>query len=115
MKPSRWIKVRKAFGITDLSIGIMFFLMIISSDGGIENNSRMMATSWFLVWCGILQLIGTHRKGFTIASIVFYSLGIIFNFVCMFQYAAHFFIVVIMTVFITLTSVSLSDKTSFYR
>ena len=110
-----WVKMRKAFGITDLVIGIMFFTMIISSDGGIQNNSRMMGTSWFLICCGILQLIGYHRKGFTIASIVFYSLGIIFNFVCMFQYAAHFFIVVIMTVFITLTSVSLSDKTSFYK
>lgn len=109
-----WVKMRKAFGITDLVIGIMFFLMIISSDGGIENNSRMMMTSWFLIWCGILQMLGIHKRGFSIASIVFYSIGAIYNIFCILYYPAHLIIVIMMLVFLILTSVSMTDRTSFY-
>ena len=115
MKTNRWVKMRKAFGITDLAIGVMFFLMIISSEGGIQNNNRMMGTSWFLLWCGGLQLIGTHRKGFTIASIVFYAIGIFYNLSFIASYPAHLILAVLMTVFLILTSVSISDRASFYK
>ena len=110
-----WVKMRKAFGITDLAIGIMFFLMIISSDGGIENNGRMMGTSWFLLWCGGLQLIGLRRKGATIASIVFYTFGAMYNFACISQYPAHLVIVIIMTAFLILTAVSLDYDENFNK
>ena len=115
MQINKWTKMRKAFGITDLVIGIMFFLMIISSDGGRENNGRMMGTSWFLLWCGGLQLIGLRRKGATIASIVFYTFGAMYNFACISQYPAHLVIVIIMTAFLILTAVSLDYDENFNK
>lgn len=111
----KYVKMRMAFGIVDMAIAIMFLAMILSSEGGIENNSRMMGVSWLLTWCGILQILGRHKKGFTIASIVFYSIGILYNLACVMYYPAHMVIVIFTTVFLILTSVSLADKASFYK
>jgi ribosomal protein L37E len=54
---NKWSTMRKSFGIADLVIGIMFLIMILSSEGGIANTSRMMGASWFFIWCGILSLL----------------------------------------------------------
>lgn len=49
-------KMCLAFGSTDLVLGIMFWAVILTSKGEIENNSKMMCVSWFLVWAGCLEL-----------------------------------------------------------
>lgn len=108
-----FIKMRTGFGITDLSLGIMLLIMVLQSEGGVANNSRIMGTSWFFIITGILCIIGKQNKGFTIASIVFYSLGIIYNLAMSFKVIAHFLFVIIMIVFLTLTAVSLSYRNSF--
>lgn len=111
----KYVKMRMAFGIVDMAIAIMFLAMILSSEGGIENNGRMMGVSWFLIWSGMSQILGRHRKGFTIAAIVFYSMGILYNLACVIYYPAHMIIVILTVVFLVLTSVSLADEASFYK
>nr|DAE38071.1 MAG TPA: hypothetical protein [Bacteriophage sp.] len=108
-------KMRLAFGITDLVIGVMFLALILTSKGGIENNSRMMCVSWLLVWAGGLGVLGTKKKGFTIAAIVFYVLGILYNLVCTMLYPAHIIIAAMLIIFLVLICISLSDKESFAR
>lgn len=108
-----WTKMRMGFGIADLTIGIMFLAMILTSDGGIENNSRMMGTSWFLIWCGMFSFLGKRKRWATITSIVFYSIGILYNISNSIYYPAHLLIALMMIVFLILTSISLAMKDSF--
>lgn len=110
---SKKAKMRRAFGITDVVIGFVFLVMILMSDGGIENNSRMMTVSWFLVWTGGLGILGARKFGITVASIVFYSLGILYNLSCIMLYPAHVVIATMLIVFLILVCVSLADKDSF--
>ena len=114
-KPTSWPKVRANFSITNIIIGFIFLLAILKSDGGISGNTRMLASAWFLLVTGIVGFIGKRNKCLTIISIVFYSLGILYNLVMTFQLASHIYIVVFMTVFLTLTCVSLKDSKSFIK
>lgn len=110
-----WAKIRAGFSITNITIGVFFVMTILLSEGGITNNTRMMTSAWFLLVTGIIGIIGKQNKGLTITSIVFYSLGIFYNLVMTFQLASHIFFVIIMTVFLTLTCVSLKDTKSFTK
>ena len=111
--PSKWIKTRFAFGITNLSLGVFFMFTIFSSEGGLATNTRTMASACFFVMTAIITIIGKQSKGLTITSIVFYSFGILYNLTACFIVPGHILLVIIMTVFLTLTCVSLKDKTSF--
>lgn len=112
---SKWAKMRFAFGITNLVVGLYFLFTILSSEGGIDNNTRMMVSAWFFSMTGLIALIGKQSKGLTITSIVFYSLGILYNLIMTFELASHVYLVIIMTVFLTLTCVSLKDSKSFKK
>lgn len=108
-----WAGMRKGFGITDLVIGTLFMCLILGSEGGIGNNTRMCVVSWFFIWCGLLDTFGYQRRWAIAASIPFYVLGIIFNFVFMFEYPTHILLMGIMTVFLTFICISFTDKESF--
>lgn len=115
VKLNKKAKMRMAFGITTLIIGAIFLIMILTSDGGIENNSRMMAVSWLLFWSGGLGILGANKFGLTIASIVFYAIGILYNLSCVMLYPAHMVIAIMLIVFLVLICVSLADKASFKK
>ena len=107
--------MRKGFGITDLVIGTLFMCLILGSEGGIENNMRMCVVSWFFIWCGLLDTFGYQRKWAIAASIPFYALGIICNFIFMFEYPAHLLLMGIMIVFLIFICISFTDKERFNR
>ena len=113
--PSKWIKTRFAFGVTNLSLGIFFMSVIFSSEGGLANNPRMLVSAWFFITTAIITIIGKKSKGLTITSIVFYSFGILYNLMACFIVPSHIFFVLIMTIFLTLTCVSLKDYRSFIK
>lgn len=87
--------------------------LILGSEGGIGNNMRMCAVSWFFIWCGLLDTFGYQRRWAIAVSIPFYVLGIIFNFVFMFEYPAHILLMGIMAVFLIFICISFTDKESF--
>lgn len=112
-KPHSWDKTRFSFGVTSLVIGILLFIMVITSSGGIRENSRIMGTSWFFTVCGLLGIFGKRKKWATVTSIVIYSFGIIYNLTMALQVIAHLFLAALMIVFLVLICVSLCEKNSF--
>lgn len=100
-------KMIRGFGITDLFISFIFLLAVSTSEGGFPENTRIVAMAWFLLWCGIFNTFFCKKKWAAIVSIVFYSIGIVYNFLCGFLYPAHFFIMAFMIVFLVLISVNL--------
>lgn len=110
---TNWVKIRMGFGIATLAVGIMFLLMIMTSKGGIENNIRMVGTAWFLLWCGFLGILGKRKRWATILSVVFYSIGILYNMIQSIFCTAHLFVALIMIVFLIFISISLTDRKGF--
>lgn len=114
-KTNSWYKTRFSFGVTSLIIGILFFIMVITSAGGIRENSRIMGTSWFFTVSGLLGIFGKRKKWATITSIAIYSFGIVYNLTMAFQVIAHLFLAALMIVFLVLICVSLCEKNSFQQ
>lgn len=110
---TKYTKMRKAFGIADLVIGCLTFLLILTSNEKIIGNMRIAGTSCFFIWCGVLQLWGLHKKSITITSIIFYFIGIIYNLFSAFMVPAHIVFILLMVVFLIFSSISLSDDKGF--
>lgn len=108
------IKMRMAFGIIDLILGWLLFIMVITSNGGVEGNIEVNASAWLLIFAGFFQLFGKRIKGLTITAIVFYSLGIFYTLFAIVRSPGCLIVCILMIVFLILTSISLKDKDSFY-
>ena len=93
-------KKLKLYGITDLIIGILLFLVIITSDGNIAGNMRMMGAAWFFLCCGVLHMLGLRKKEYSFICIIFYLIGILFNLLFSSMIFAHIIIVILMIVFL---------------
>lgn len=103
-------KMRKSFAITNLILFVLIFIAVLTSDSGIDGNSRMAICSLFLFWCGFIQICGTKRKDFTIATIVLYSITIVYNLIMIPVIPAHIIFVILESIFLIFTSISLSKK-----
>lgn len=107
-----WANMRKGFGITTLVVGIILFL-IVNLRGELEKELLPFnSSSLFLIISGILQLIGVYKKGLTIATVVFYSIGVFYN-IIHFNAPTLLLVALLNTVFLILTAVSLTQKESF--
>ena len=106
-------KMRKSFAITNLILYIIIFIAVLTSDSGIDGNSRMAICSVLLFWCGFIQICGTKRKDFTIATIVLYSITIMYNIVMIPIkpiILGHILLAILEIIFLIFTSISLSKK-----
>lgn len=109
---SGWANMRKGFGITTLVIGIMLFLIVNLQGELTRDLLPFNSSSIFLIISGILQLTGVYKKGLTIATIVFYSIGVFYN-IIHFIAPMLLFVAILNIVFLILTAISLTKKESF--
>lgn len=107
-----WLKMRKGFGITNICLVFLFGVLLLNSEAGIQGNPRIVAMVWFMIWCGILGTFFSKKKWATIATIVFYSISILFNLLCVIEAFGHFFIVIMDIVFMALLCISLNKNNS---
>ena len=111
-----WVKARMAFAIVNLVYGSHAFLMFMDIEGELAKDFSMAGLAGcFFLCCGILQLIGIRRRGFTIATIVFYSLGIMYNLIASLISPLNFCFASLMTIFLIFTAISLNDPKSFQQ
>ena len=104
IKKSKYISMRRGFGITNF---------VLSSKGGISENSLQMAASWFLTVKGFISIIFSTKKPAVIISIILYALSLMYFIGIMTKISGFSILAIMDIVFITLTSISLSKKESF--
>ena len=92
--------LEKKINIGVLIFGIIIFVMVIASTGGISENTRMLGVAWLSIVSGAFGILGGSRKWADTASIVFYALNILYNAVHIPENKSH--IVVIMGVAVCL-------------
>lgn len=109
----KYIKMRKCFSVIDFLLGLMFLIMILQSNGGIENNSRMMGTSWFFMVIGIVGFLGSKNKIITIFSLFLYGFAMIYNLFMAYEYIAHISLFLILLIFFIFICISFSSEKSF--
>lgn len=107
-KSTNYGSIRLGFGITNLSIGALIFIAVLSSNGGIENNTLQMTGAWFMFITGLLTVIGRNKKGLVITSIVFYSFTVLILIAIMSTLSNFSFLAIMNILFLVLTCVSLS-------
>lgn len=115
MNKNKLSTMRKAFGITDMALGGMMLIAVLTSEGGAENNFLALYVSILLLWTGFLGIMSNHRKDFTIGSIVLYSFSILSCLCLSFNAIGYILTAVMQIIFLILVCISLSDKKSFYR
>lgn len=107
-KNTNYSNIRLGFGITNLSIGTLIFIAVLSSNGGIEKNTLQMSGAWFMFITGLITVIGRNKKGLIITSIVFYSFTVLILIAIMLTLSNFSFLAIMNIVFLILTCVSLS-------
>lgn len=98
--------IRLGFGITNLSIGLLIFIAVLSSTGGIEGNILQMSGAWFMFITGLITICGRNKKSLIITSIIFYSFTIMFLFIISSTVKAFSLLTIMNIVFLILTSIS---------
>lgn len=106
----RNIEMRILFGMTDFLFGFFFLFLILTSEGGIAGNLRMMGSVLFLILCGSFQLIGYANKSMTKIILGLYLVSVIYNIAFSFLYVPHIVISIFMAIFMALTLVSFKER-----
>jgi len=112
-KASKWIRLRNAFGYTNLILGSIILFGILISPGGFEKNLRPAGMAWILISCGILGVFMKKSFRATIVLIVLHSIGVLYNLAYISEAPGHALIAILTMIFLVFTSISLSFKDSF--
>lgn len=113
VKKSKYANMRKGFGITNFSLGLLMFTAVITSNGGVSENYSQMVSSLFQIINGLISLVGARNKNATIISIVLYAISIMFFITLSTTIIGFAMLAILNIIFITLVSISLSCKESF--
>lgn len=100
----------KKINIGVLIFGIIIFLMVITSDGGITENTRMLGVSWLSIISGVFGIIGNSKKWSSTTSLVFYALNILYNAVHIPENKSHIVIVIGLTICVGILAKIRDDK-----
>lgn len=97
------------FGILDLFFGIMFFFMVLTSDGKFIGNMRITIACFLLILCGVMNFLSIKGKKYGICTVALYALSASYNYICSFWTMAHIFIFLFHIIFMIFVATSLKS------
>lgn len=99
-----------SISISLLLLGVLFFMMILTSNGGLNGNSRMAGASWFFIVSAIFGFVGYKFKGCAIAMVVLLYIGTAYNIVMTFEWKSNFLLAIISLVLAIVVNVKLGNE-----